>query len=194
MHRDVKPDNVVVGTHGDAVLLDWGIAKVRGLHESSPAHDDDAAPAATADPNATAHGSVLGTPAYMAPEQARGEARRRWHDRGLEADGTPDDRGDCATPPWKIGVIQCLTSRKDFPYDPRPEAAMITSKLTTKAQTTIPQPVRSALHLRPGDEVAYEIAGDRVILTRRQDAPVDDPFGTFSEWDSEADRRAYGDL
>ena len=73
VHRDVKPDNVVVGTHGDAVLLDWGIAKVRGLHEASPGHDDDAAPAVMADAHATAHGSVLGTPAYMAPEQARGE-------------------------------------------------------------------------------------------------------------------------
>ena len=41
---------------------------------------------------------------------------------------------------------------------------MITSKLSAKAQTTIPQPVRVALHLVPGDEVAYEIDGDRVIL------------------------------
>ena len=43
---------------------------------------------------------------------------------------------------------------------------MVTSKLTSKAQTTIPQPVREALRLRPGDELAYEIAGGRVILTK----------------------------
>ena len=71
---------------------------------------------------------------------------------------------------------------------------MITSKLTAKAQTTIPQPVRVALHLVPGDEVAYEIDGDRVILSKRQDTPSDEPFATFSEWDSAADRRAYADL
>jgi len=71
---------------------------------------------------------------------------------------------------------------------------MITSKLTTKAQTTIPQPVRVALHLRPGDEVVYEIDGDRVILSKRHAAPADEPFATFGEWDSEADRQAYADL
>ena len=71
---------------------------------------------------------------------------------------------------------------------------MITSKLTSKAQTTIPQPVRTALRLREGDEVAYVIEGDRVILTKVDAAPVDDPFRSFTEWDSEADRRAYADL
>jgi antitoxin PrlF len=72
---------------------------------------------------------------------------------------------------------------------------MITSRLTTKAQTTIPQPVRSALNLKPGDELSYQIQGRRVILSeahRRRSG--DDPFKTFSEWDSEADRRAYADL
>ena len=71
---------------------------------------------------------------------------------------------------------------------------MISSKLTTKAQTTIPQPVRAALHLHPGDELAYEIDGDRVIMTRRKEAAVDEPFAAFGEWDSAADRRAYADL
>lgn len=73
---------------------------------------------------------------------------------------------------------------------------MITSKLTSKAQTTIPQAVRNALHLREGDEIAYSIEEDRVVLTRahRPEQPVDDPFATFSEWDSEADRDAYANL
>lgn len=71
---------------------------------------------------------------------------------------------------------------------------MISSKLTTKAQTTIPQPVRAALGVRDGDEIAYEIDGDRVILTKAKPVPVDDPFRTFDEWNSEADRRAYAKL
>ena len=75
---------------------------------------------------------------------------------------------------------------------------MITSRLTSKAQTTIPQPVRTALGLRAGDEVIYEIEGDRVLLTRARKRPAgeaaDDPFATFEEWNSEADRRAYGEL
>jgi len=71
---------------------------------------------------------------------------------------------------------------------------MITSKLTSKAQTTIPQAVRAALGLREGDEIAYSIEEGRVVLTRATAEPADDPFHTFIEWNSEADRRAYADL
>lgn len=72
---------------------------------------------------------------------------------------------------------------------------MITSKLTSKAQTTIPQPVRAALHLREGDELMYQLDGERVILTKaRRGDGVDDPFRTFREWNSEADRKAYAGL
>lgn len=68
---------------------------------------------------------------------------------------------------------------------------MITSKITSKAQTTIPQPVRAALGLKPGDELAYEIQDGRVIITKPARPPGDDPFATFTEWDGEADRKAY---
>lgn len=71
---------------------------------------------------------------------------------------------------------------------------MIKSKLTTKSQTTIPQPVRAALGLEPGDEVVYEIEGDRAVLRKARREPVEDPFATFAEWDGEADRKAYGKL
>jgi antitoxin PrlF len=72
---------------------------------------------------------------------------------------------------------------------------MITSKLTTKAQTTIPQAVRTALGLRAGDAIAYVIEDGRAVLTRFDDRPmIDDPFATFSEWASEADTDAYGKL
>lgn len=71
---------------------------------------------------------------------------------------------------------------------------MITSKLTSKAQTTIPQPIRTALHLKEGDEIAYAIEGDKVILTRAAAESGEDPFATFGEWNTEADRRAYADL
>lgn len=70
---------------------------------------------------------------------------------------------------------------------------MITSKLTSKARTTIPQPIRAALRVRQGDELVYDIQGDRVALSRaRQVGDGDRPFKTFNEWDSDADRKAYG--
>jgi antitoxin PrlF len=72
---------------------------------------------------------------------------------------------------------------------------MITSKLTSKAQTTIPQPVRAALRLQEGDEIAYAIEPGRVVLTRaRPETTGDDPFRAFSEWDSQADAEAYAGL
>lgn len=72
--------------------------------------------------------------------------------------------------------------------------SMIASKLSSKAQTTIPQAVRTALRVKEGDALIYEIDGSRVILTKLNPAAVDDPFRTFEEWNSEADRRAYAKL
>jgi antitoxin PrlF len=71
---------------------------------------------------------------------------------------------------------------------------MITSKLTNQARTTIPQPVRNALHLKEGDEILYAIEGERVVLTRVARDQGDGPFATFGEWGSDADRRAFGGL
>ena len=89
-------------------------------------------------------------------------------------------------PAWRAGV----DVGKEIPYI----TIMITSKLTSKAQTTIPLPVRNALRLVGGDEILYIIEGDRVVLSKTSREAVDDPFMTFGEWSSEADRIGYADL
>jgi antitoxin PrlF len=72
---------------------------------------------------------------------------------------------------------------------------MITSKLTSKAQTTVPQPVRAALGLKAGDLLWYELAEGQVILRKSPPIPArDDPFGAFDEWHTMADQKAYGRL
>ena len=72
---------------------------------------------------------------------------------------------------------------------------MIARKLTSKARTTIPQPVRAALRLREGDEIAYAIAAGRVVLICAQSGTAaHDPFGTSAEWDGPADTGAYAGL
>jgi len=67
IHRDLKPENIMVGSFGEALVMDWGVAKVLA--------DRSTTPSSAFDPTGvgTASGTVIGTPGYMAPEQARGE-------------------------------------------------------------------------------------------------------------------------
>ena len=68
VHRDLKPQNVMVGPFGEVLVMDWGVAKVMGDADKSLG-----AGAAADDAPDTGHGVVLGTPGYMAPEQAAGD-------------------------------------------------------------------------------------------------------------------------
>ena len=71
---------------------------------------------------------------------------------------------------------------------------MIKSRITSKAQTTIPKPVRDLLGLSEGDTLVYDIVDGRVELRREASTHGDDPFATFSEWASDFDREDYADL
>jgi hypothetical protein len=71
IHRDLKPDNVALGGFGEVIVLDWGLAKMVDRPEEGP-HLQSLALGDDAQTEATHAGQHLGTPAYMAPEQAEG--------------------------------------------------------------------------------------------------------------------------
>lgn len=76
---------------------------------------------------------------------------------------------------------------------------MIVGKITAKSQTTVPKAVRIALGLEPGDELAWEIEGDEVVVRRVAASQSEqwnrlNDFATFTEWATEADCQAYDRL
>jgi tetratricopeptide (TPR) repeat protein len=102
IHRDLKPQNVMVGAFGEVQVMDWGLAKVLASGPRERAVDEfESAALTTADSTYTQYGSVLGTPAYMAPEQAAGETER------------VDQRTDV----FGLGAVLCVLLTGKPPFD-----------------------------------------------------------------------------
>ena len=93
VHRDIKPENIMVRPDGLVKILDFGLARTAGYEDKS-----SAAPPAS-DPRVTTPGAIIGTPRYMSPEQARGQA--------------VDGRTDL----FSLGAVfyEMLTGRPPFP-------------------------------------------------------------------------------
>jgi tRNA A-37 threonylcarbamoyl transferase component Bud32 len=131
IHRDLKPANVMVGDFGEVLVMDWGVAKLKGRPERDEAGGTDVSSVrADIGALATQHGAVIGTPAYMSPEQARG--------------ANVDERTDV----YALGVILYEILCGEVPFDGDEPLQTLTRLLT--------QPPRPPSQIQPNVPSALE--------------------------------------
>ena len=168
LHRDLKPDNIVLGDFGEVYVLDWGVAKVIGEPDGDLA---DITSGAEDSDRATIPGTVIGTPGFMSPEQVRGQA-------------DVDPRTDV----YALGCIlyQILTRQM---LHPPGKAALATTLVGLDARPSVRAPDRSippelddlcvaataidraeriATARELGDRVQRYLDGDRDLATRKK--------------------------
>jgi hypothetical protein len=156
IHRDLKPANVMVGAHGEVQVMDWGLAKVlrpdkaeTPVREPKPetVHRIQRTPRS---PEDTADRSLLGTPEYMAPEQARGEI----------------DNLDARADVFALGAILCTILTGASPY--RPGSAHEVARRAAAAEL---DEARESLASCGADAELVALA-QRCLAPRKEDRPA----------------------
>ncbi len=154
IHRDLKPANIKVSEDGQVKILDFGLAKAMAV-EGSASGDDGLSESPTLTLAATQRGQILGTAAYMAPEQARGQA--------------VDRRADI----WAFGVclFEALTASRGFDAQTAPETlAKILEREPEWEQLPPPTPASIVRLLRrcltkPARDRLHDIADARIEIS-----------------------------
>jgi eukaryotic-like serine/threonine-protein kinase len=146
LHRDIKPGNVIVGQHGQTLVIDWGLAKVRGRADvGSSAGEPPLSLSPGIDSDVTLPGSTLGTPTYMSPEQARGDLEHLGPQSDVYSLGATLYCLLTGRPPYAgddVGQVLAAVQKGEFP----PPRTLVPS--TDRALEAV---CRKAMALRPED-------------------------------------------
>ena len=153
IHRDLKPQNVMIGSFGEVLVLDWGVAKILRRREPAPSVNSSLQVSLEADtlikdPDDTKHGTVIGTRNYMSPEQARGEIDRL------------DERADV----YSLGAVLYFLLTDKPPGTARPRT--LNPKVSKAAEAICLKAMSSEMSERY--ETAAELANDVACLLDAQ--------------------------
>ncbi|HWO18933.1 MAG TPA: serine/threonine-protein kinase [Kofleriaceae bacterium] len=165
VHRDLNPNNIMLGDFGEVYVLDWGVAKVVGEEDSGFADVDSGSGSGEL---ATQAGAAVGTPGYMAPEQVRGQ--------------TVDGRADVYTlgcllfeilageplHPRGAGMTSALARVDARPSARAPERGAPPELDAVCVQATARDPEERPSARELGDRVQRFLDGDRDVALRRE--------------------------
>lgn len=126
VHRDLKPENLMVGEFGEVLVMDWGLAR-RVDGAGSPEAGVNTSAVGAFSPGLTRLGDVLGTPAYMPPEQARGDTRLHGPGSDIYSLGAVLYCLLSGRPPYQGGLREVLSALLAGSPSPIEEAARSTS-------------------------------------------------------------------
>jgi len=177
LHRDLKPENVMVGPFGEVLVMDWGVAKILRddpIHASIGVETSRKAPTVTK-PLKTEHGTILGTPGYMAPEQARGEVE------------SIDEHADI----YSLGaILKFLVATKKFDAPQGSDMGGIGTKTASTTTASAPKAIAAIAQKAMAEEPANRYASVSDLaqdVARYLDgAPVsaypESPFQKAARW------------
>lgn len=167
IHRDLKPQNIMIGSFGEVLVLDWGVAKILRDSHAVVASEADTLllpPAGTKQVSDTAHGTVIGTRQYMSPEQARGEIDQL------------DERADV----YSLGAVLYFLLTDHAPGETRPRS--VNAKVTKPAEAICLQAMARDRSQRYAS--ATELSADvgRLLDAEPVSAYRENPYEKASRW------------
>jgi formylglycine-generating enzyme required for sulfatase activity len=167
LHRDLKPDNVMLGKYGETLVVDWGLAKAIGKADPTlPADEEAVTPSSGGTGVETLPGKALGTPRYMSPEQAAGDLDRLGPASDVYSLGSTLYAVLTGRPAFEdrdVGVVLQKVLRGEFP-PPR--------QLNRDVPRALEAVCLKAMALRPEDRYATPRALAEDVEKWLADAPV----------------------